>query len=476
MALLPRRKWTNKLAWSVWAQRRNNKRRAGGVTPPVPPLNERYFTILDGQSKFWRRDTPWACVDPVVEITFLGNTIPDVYMLFDGVASSDRMFLYSEASDGILKTNAETIQLNGVDIPKGTQPAVEKELNTVSVVFSGSFRLQVVGTRFSKDGLFAPTIVTSIKLVDPSDPDNTFVYPMDKNLPYELPVGEVLGSELWSGSDSVGAGWIDNGDGSYSSDGTTTDSFLMQSIPAVLTGNYVLEVSFVVSDYSSGGVRSVIYGVDGVAVGTTVSSDGLFTESVGRSSNTIFAPNKIAMQADPTFNGKVSDISFRVIPDSALIFENGEVDGSDRIPVREKSDNTGFLGQDGWGESIKSVSGQAAAPTANSIAINETTNNLAAVGISFPAMPVTISGVADITSGQVDISVIPGFSGVAASINQSGEFSFDLVSQGAVNFKRAFGSGAVALITDIKVQVRYDYAEGVEPAGDYSDAYSSAYS
>ena len=163
---------------------------SSNVSAPPPPSNERYFTQLDGQSKFWRREAPWVCVDPVVEITFLGNTAPSTYFLFDGVDATDRAYLYSNANNGLLNTNGSTIELNGSVVASGAVAAVVGELNKVTVTFVGSYRLQTLGARFSQDSLFSPTIISSIKLIDPSDATNTFDYPLDKNLAYELPDGE----------------------------------------------------------------------------------------------------------------------------------------------------------------------------------------------------------------------------------------------------------------------------------------------
>ena len=119
-----------------------------------------------------------------------------------------------------------------------------------------------------------------------------------------------------------------------------------------------------------------------------------------------------------------------------------------------------YRGIDLWAIRDKNITGNATAPTLNSITINERGTTLAAIGIDTPAAPIIVSGVAHITVGQIDVSVIPGFSGVAASITVSGPFSFNLDSQGAVSFKRSFDSGAVAGITDIVVKARHGYVDG----------------
>ena len=441
--------------------------RAGDIPPP---LNDRYFTQLDGQSKFFRREAPWACVDPVVEITFLGNTAPTTYFLFDGVDATDRAFLYTNASNGLLNTNAATIELNSAVVSNAAVAAVVGKLNKVIVTFSGSYRLQTLGARFSQDSLFAPTIIESIRLIDPADTANTFNYPMNKNLPYDLPDGEAVGPELPSATRDFSSGgpW-DNGTftrsntiGVWSTDaggiGPRTDG-------ASLLGSDFWLISW--SDL----VDSDIYlNLDGALSLVSTASSG--TQVVGIGSATTTA--QLYLRASSAGTKTLSAFSLRSIPNSALIFENGSIDGSDRLLVTEKQDGSGFDGEEFWADSVKAVSGNATAPTPNSITINETGTALAAIGIDAPAGPITVSGVANITSGQIDISVIPAFAGVAASITSSGPFSFDLDSQGAVNFKRAFNGGAVAEITGIEVTVRYDYATGANPST-YSSEYSDEY-
>ena len=45
------------------------------------------------------------------------------------------------------------------------------------------------------------------------------------------------------------------------------------------------------------------------------------------------------------------------------MFENGSIDGSDRLLVTENQDGTGFDGEEFWADSVKAVSGNATAPT-----------------------------------------------------------------------------------------------------------------
>ena len=307
-----------------------------GSSAGGPPLIQRYFTQLDGQSKFFRRETPWACVDPVVEITFLGNTAPTTYFLFDGVDATDRAFLYANANNGLLNTNAATIELNSAIVSNAAVAAVVGELNKVIVTFSGSYRLQTLGARFSQNSLFAPTIISSIKLIDPADTANTFNYPMDKNLPYELPDG-VESLELWDDPASeIESGWVYNGNGSYTRSAAGNDSAIGNNI-AFVSGQAV-NITLTIDSIDVGGFKVSAQGGASVNVPST---SGVHTvQCIAGASGT----TKVSGTTAST-RGSVSGVSIKVA--SALIFENGSVDGSDRLLVTKKEDGTGFVGETG---------------------------------------------------------------------------------------------------------------------------------
>ena len=113
-----------------------------------------------------------------------------------------------------------------------------------------------------------------------------------------------------------------------------------------------------------------------------------------------------------------------------------------------------ILGPDIWGGKTKNVVGNATAPTSNSITINEVGATLSGVSVGIPeiSMVVRVTGIATITSGVIDVSAEFGLGGVVGSIATDGQFSVDVVTNGGVGFKRSFASGAVATITNIKVQ------------------------
>jgi hypothetical protein len=174
--------------------------------------------------------------------------------------------------------------------------------------------------------------------------------------------------------------------------------------------------------------------------------------------------------------------SFKALPSSALIRENNELDGSDIILIDRQADNGGWDSvANAWEPAVKAITGSATSSTPTSITINEVGNNTPLAGVQIFSSGlvgdvIRVTGNATINSGQIDISLLSGLAGVAASITASGPFSFDLDSTGYVGFKRAFAGGADATITDIKVITVLDYANGAVQERTYSDEYSNEYS
>ncbi len=335
---------------------------------PQPPTNERYFTQLDGQSKYWRRIEPdyGQTTNATLECLFYGGSGSGIRYL-EGRHSNDRFYLglsNSNVGFGNGANGLSTIGLTPVDLTK---------INHAKLV---------------ADGTSITFFVNGVQIAQ--------------------------SAQTWSGLlDEVGFGVR----------GDNNEQFY-----------------------------------DGILVAARVTTDTV--------------DNVYGLDTNLPYD--LADGTTDPLADSTLIFENGSIDGSDRLLVTENA-AIGFLGEDKWFDAIKSVTGQVTAPTPDSITIDEVGGVLAGVAIDTPAAPIRVTGACDLISGQVDISVIPALAGVAASITQSGPFSFDLVSQGALGFKRAFSGGAQAVLTNIKVELLYDYAAGAAPVDSYSDSYSDSY-
>ena len=169
-------------------------------------------------------------------------------------------------------------------------------------------------------------------------------------------------------------------------------------------------------------------------------------------------------------------------PNAKLTRENEELDGSDIILIDRQADNGGWdTVANAWEPAVKAITGSATSSSPTSITIDEVGSNTPLAGVQIFSSGlvgdvIRVTGNATINSGQVDISLLSGLSGVAASITASGPFSFDLDSTGYIGFKRAFAGGADATITNLKVITILDYADGaVQELGAYTAAYTAEY-
>ena len=458
-----------------------------------PPLTQRYFTQLDGQSKYWRRiETDYGqTATATLECLFYGGSGSGIRYL-EGRHSNDRFYIalsaskvaFGNGSGGLLsQTTVDLTKINHAKlVADGTSITFfvnGVQLTQVTQIWTGL--LDEVGFGVKGDQLqeFYDGILVAAR-VTTDTVDN--IYGLDTNLDYDLPDGETLGTELVNNGDFANAiGW--------SAAGGSAEILTVQGgiarLDAVTAGSAIIVQAFTVQ---SAAAFKVIVDV------VTMPQNGILefrlngaTKAISRLSlgknSIVLASVANLASLDIGWTGSYSagtffelaNVSVKEIPDSALIFENGSVDQSDRLLVT-KNAAIGFWGEDKWFDAIKSVTGQVTVPTPDSITIDEVGGTLAGVAVDTPAAPIRVTGDCDLISGQVDISVIPALAGVAASITQSGPFSFDLVSQGALGFKRAFSGGAQATITNIKVELRYDYATGAQPAtSPYSPEYSSEY-
>ncbi len=450
----------------------------------APPINQRYFTQLDGQSKYWRRIEPdyGQATEATLECLFYGSG-DSGFELLVGRASgnSNRFYLGLQNSQVIFGSgSASGSSPTTIDNSKINHAKLVADGSSVKFYVNDVLITQVAqdwtgaldevgfgsigGTASFYDGILVAARVTTDTV------DN--IYGLDTNLPYDLPDGVTLGQELWAGALSASDPSItDNGNGTYFCDGSQSGNAVFR-INSALDANTAYYSGLSVSNYTDvgGGASKRVR----MSVGTTLinaTADGSYSgQTETQSDINIYCTVEVGVSCT------ISAISVKEIPDPALIFENGSIDQSDRLLVTENAE-VGFLGEDKWFDAIKAVTGQATVPTDDSITIDEVGGTLAGVAIDAPAAPITVTGDCDLISGQVDISVVPALAGVAASITGSGPFSFDLDSQGALGFKRAFSGGAQAVITNIKVKLRYDYADGASPdAGTYSSEYSNEYS
>lgn len=130
--------------------------------------------------------------------------------------------------------------------------------------------------------------------------------------------GDWLGRNSWNNlPTSITTSWTNNGDGSYSCDGTT--GALITDDNNTLSDNYTYLTTYTVNQASAGSVRVLVYGSSMVGVGTARSSIGTYTEqlTIGTDTGSGTPTGSIKMQSFPSFNGTVSEVSVRELLKSA---------------------------------------------------------------------------------------------------------------------------------------------------------------
>jgi hypothetical protein len=155
---------------------------------------------------------------------------------------------------------------------------------------------------------------------------------------YNATTMESVGPELWTGATSLDTGWTDNGDGSYSCDlSASAGSFCSASVPSLLD-NVIYRTTYTITDYASGAVRLNVYGDDDVAVGSSRTANGIYTEDIAVITATGNPADRIGIQAPTAFEGTISNISVKAVATYTL--NNGAI-------IRDPYDMDVLLGTGG---------------------------------------------------------------------------------------------------------------------------------
>ena len=185
---------------------------------------------------------------------------------------------------------------------------------------------------------YYPNAIISIKLVDSASAANTYTYKLSSNLPYELPIGNELDEQIWNYTAQTPSG-VDYGGVTYTYNNVSANMDQFDSIPIGVGDR--LEMRFKITNYNGGVVRFLIYYAQSeTLVGQYYGSGGDFvylTDSVAQG-DTI---TRIRLNSFE-FDSEISNLSIRIVPASGITIENSEPDGSDRILVTRKEDNSGF--------------------------------------------------------------------------------------------------------------------------------------
>jgi len=151
MALLPRKKWTNRLAWAVWKQRQNNKIRAGGDAL-------RWFYEGDGVGSVISLDTPLSLVNgQVIKIHFKAVAVwSDMY-----IACSELDTDLAVYSDGTLLnggvSGSVSISLDGISYGANVVAPVGVGF-TLYIRVNNNTDIKFLGSRFNMTRIYDATM------------------------------------------------------------------------------------------------------------------------------------------------------------------------------------------------------------------------------------------------------------------------------------------------------------------------------
>ena len=291
-------------------------------------------------------------------------------------------------------------------------------------------------------------ILANVKLTDLATPSNSESYTLgEATANIEYPAENVFG-EIWNDvPTSIGTGWADNLDGSYT---CTSLGNIISDNDNVISDGEVVTVTYTVDAGMTGTVRALIYGVTQVGVGTTRSSAGTYTETITINSATGSgeATGRVGMQSLSSFVGTIRDISV-LQPTNALTYNN--------IPTSIREEFTLVDGDWLGGELLPTPLQFDSLWSLSGSIINVTNNSFTPVGtggqgVAYNYNTTGLIRVAyDISSGDANwqIKDSPSLQGsapdmvVPATANESGVVDYNSVNAGI--YIRRFTSDGVTL-------------------------------
>jgi hypothetical protein len=187
---------------------------------------------------------------------------------------------------------------------------------------SSTFVIDMVGR--SGNGFRYNGILSNLELTDLTTASNTLEFKLNKLTDnFEYPVNNVFGSQAFSPSNivSTGPGWSDNGDGTYSSDGTNSNQVISFS-GLLLESNETYEVLYTLSEGSTGNVRIILNATGNNAGGVTRSAGGSYHELMTLDIANTSGDNLIRFQTfGLALTGTISGISVRKVT-NAVTYQN----------------------------------------------------------------------------------------------------------------------------------------------------------
>lgn len=248
-----------------------------------------------------------ASVDSATEASFDGTNNGFVRQIVnitdDGSGAGGRTFVFSvelRLVSGTLSDPDSVIAISGSAIASATQDysgAITSEWKRLSVTASTDAAGTTVEPLVRCDDSGVTLGIRKWQLEEVTGQSN-------QNPSEYVSTGVGTGSEVWKDTpDSVGSGWTDNGDATYTADGSQVSNSAVSVNTSLKTGKDVV-VTFTVSGRTAGQIRPAF---DSGQFGTYVSADGTYSETF-----TMNIDNPIVyVFADVNFSGTVSLVSVK---------------------------------------------------------------------------------------------------------------------------------------------------------------------
>ena len=313
---------------------------------------KRYQTNLDGQDDFWLRSSSnyGATVNATLESVFVGVAGSAATKYLVGRHSNDRFYIANNTSGVMFWGDGAAASASGVPIIGELNHAtltadgvnVIGMLNGVEVYNqpqSWSGVLDDVGFGVKGDQLidFFEGGVQSFRVATDTEDDT---YKLSGNALYELPIGVELEGEMILGDPAASNSVISLVNSFFEVRATAVGASGEYTVTTVIGTGYTLTCEYKVG--TAAGNQEIM--VNGVSVKFLPRVDGRVEVLFTALSTTSVISFGFGLDGDFTSTSFWKSFSVKELPASALTFENGEVDGSDRELITRKADNSGWEG------------------------------------------------------------------------------------------------------------------------------------
>jgi len=301
------------LAYQMHKKQQDRKRRKN---PFVPELFERYFRRNEGTTDYATIPEVTLAGDFVIEFDFLPALDSDMRIMGEvGLVTNYIRYEGSTGKDIVIVGSGFSVRFSGTGIQLNTinTLSISRVGSQYSLIVNGGESILVTGSLDSirYDSIYAGNsfqnvsgILANLKIYD----NGTLIrgYPLDDNSDILRNRATVLGGDQAINPPSeLGDGWTDNGDGSYTCDGSQSVGTLLRFTNAQFNAGDNVLTRFEIVSRTSGDIKVSIQG--STADGPSISSVGNYSHVSDITAST----STYGLSAGSTFVGTVRAISIR---------------------------------------------------------------------------------------------------------------------------------------------------------------------